>query len=327
MVTAAAHGEQAGGPKNDTTPRPGAHQQVEPDAVGDGDAESHGRQLAAAARAEPDQDEQAYAAAAAAAEEQEMQRRVEEWWEKNQFGILWEAVTIINLLACYKKPDGDKLKEHLVFHDLCTATSIVKGALFGYFGLSSAIVFSRMISTSRARALLWYLWCVGCITCEVQFDWETHVRTYCTDPEFPLLCFPLAVCPFSLVTSAVGYGATSMILFPLRAIHHYGQGNDDERSAFRLLAASFFLYLAADVALYCYCLRVVEVDATALIASHTLRTVNGVGRGVRLLLLTALFYFLARRSVLRAMRVAARFVRRRRWTRIWRGFRPHAHIE
>jgi hypothetical protein len=326
IMFAAAHDEHAGGPTDDTAPLVGDSQQVEPNAVGDGDVESQGRHLAAPAGAEPAHDEQAAAAAA----ELEVQKQVDEWLDKNQFGLLWEAVTVVNLVACYKKPDASMIAEHFVFHTLFIGTARITGALLGYYGLSPAILFNRMISTSRSRALLWYLWCFACITCEVQFDWDAHIRTYCTDPEYPLLCFPLVVCPISLVASSFGYGAVSIVLFPLRAVHsyQYAKDQDDEGAhAPRVFAVPFLLYLAAGTALYCYCLWVAQGDATASMASHTVRTVNGVGRGAKLLLLGALFFYLALTSILRAMRVAVVFVRRRRWGRIWRGLNPHAHIE
>jgi hypothetical protein len=280
-------------------------------------------------------------AAATAEEEKAKQMEMDEWFDRNQFGMLWEATTFVVDLYLSSNLGWNASKglisQYPVFAFHYFPCSIcLRYLVITRYG-SLALLLNRVISTSTLRAMLWLLVFFGCLALQ-RIDWEKLDATYCETPSTPLLCLPLVVAPCCVTNYLSLYGPSSMVLFPLRAVFNVAREREQLlplATVLRNFLMRFSLILAADILLYTYCRRfVVEsvgpASPSPAMARKTLERLHGILRILKWIALAAMFIWVALASITRAAVVALVFVRRRGQRlrgMVHRWLDPHAHIE
>jgi hypothetical protein len=288
---------------------------------------------------------EAEAAALAAAEEEKAKRmEMQEWFNKNQFGMLWEATTFVTQVSDLFRSSypgwtdsKDFISQHLVFAlQFYPCYCCLNYLVITRYG-SPALLLNRVISTSTLRAMLWFLVFFGCVALQ-RIDWEKLDATYCETPSAPLLCLPLMVAPLCVTNHLSLYGPSSMVLFPLRVVFTAAREREQllpPATVLRNFLTRFSLILAADIGLYAYCRRMVmesvgSASPSPVMAEKTLEKLHGILRVLEWIVLAAIFIWMALASITRAAVVALVFVGRRGQRlrgMVHRWLHPHAHIE
>jgi hypothetical protein len=283
----------------------------------------------------------------AAEQEKAKRKEVEEWFDRNQFGMLWEATTFLALArdsfrssTAAWNDTKDFFSKHMVFSlHFYPFLICMQWLVMTKYG-SPALLLNRMISTSTARAMLWFLVFFACLALQ-HIHWERLDQMYCETPTLPLLCLPLVAAPCSVSNFLSLYGPPSMVLFPLRALHTAAREKDQLVPPATVLwnfVTRFSLFVMADTGLYIYCRRAVweanvvgsSSSPSPVLAEKTLYMLHEILQVIEWIGLAVLCCWLALASITRAIVVALVFLRRRgqrlhgvflRW------LNPHAHIE